>query len=265
MSRPPKESWNKRVTAAIYKLFAVIQDILDIIKKIVLQTIRTVVTFFTYVLEIAINPSSPAFVAITVLVVVSLVAVYQWGQVGIWLGSLLGLPSFWGWGAATLGIAIGAAINITQLSPELWKINDNLAIAYQKIGVDPEFEGDDNNLNERVKNKHSFNHQLARKARIVSYAIEGGLVLSEVFFTGLTLPALVIAAISLIAPELAIKYVYATTHTLRVATEIAMQQEFGESGGGSFAKGGSGGKGGRPDFDGMPMGGGKPPGRNLEL
>lgn len=268
MSRQPKEKWNKKVIAAVYKVFAVIKDVLDILKKITLQTIQTVVTFFTYMLEIVINPSSPAFVAISVLVIVSLIALYQWGLVGTWWGNILRLPTFWGWGAATLGIGVGLGINITQLSPELWKINDNLAIAYQKIGVDPEFEGDGNNIGERVKNKHSFNHQLARKARVVSYAIEGGLVLSEVFFTGLSVPALIVAAISLIAPELAIKYVYATTHTLRVATEIAMQQEFDEA---SLSGGGSrGGAKGGGNFDGMPLdmgrgGGGKPPGRNLEL
>ena len=261
MSRPPKEGWNQKVTAAVYKLFDVIRGILDILKKIIQQAMRTVVAFFMNMLQIITDPSSPCFTAIIILVLVGMVAAYQWAQIGLWFGRLMGMPRILGWGFATIGMLAGLGINIEQLSPQLWKININLAKAFQKMGLNPEHEGNPNDIGERIKNWHSFDFQLAKKGRIVSYALESGLVVSHLFLTGLSLVSLVIAAISLVAPEFAVKNLAAKAHTLGMANDLAMQEESGDNTG--SPRGGA--KGG---FDGMPpmgKGGGRPPGRELEM
>lgn len=243
-----KEPWEKKVGNIINKIFNAFRGLLGILKKIVQQAMRTVITFFTYILDILTDPSSPCFFAMAALVLVGLVTSYQWVEIGLWFGRLVGMSQIMGWGFATVALIAGLGINVQQLSPELHKINVNLARSYQKIGLNPEHDGDPSNLGERIRNWHSFDFKIAKKGRIVSYVIETGIVALVLLATGINPVSFIIALVSLIAPEATVKWVKATTNTLDAINESHLPDDDDEVQ--ASPRGSKGGSG----FDSMPMG-----------
>ncbi len=115
------------------------------------------------------------------------------------------------------------------------------------MGVKTDHTPEPDNIKDRLANWFSYDMALAKKGRLVSYAVESAIVLTYIFATGLTLQAIVVAVISLTCPEAVIKYLSSKTSLFGTASALANQIESESTGrnfGGSSApKGGKSGGG----------------------
>lgn len=252
MSGREKANWNQKVTAAINKFFNIVKSVIDIIYKIIRQIMSTIVFFFQIVARLLTDPNTACLLASAWVILFLGIAGFQWWQIGIWFGRVLGVSDVFGWGVATVGVFAGLALNIEQLSPEIWKIWKNLAKAFQKMKVNPQYETSKNDINDKLNNWESYDYQHAKKGRWISYAIETGIVLAYIAYNSFTVTNIVIALISLICPEWSIKNLAAKTSVYSRATEIAIELDEEDDtrpfSGGGQAKGG----GGKPDFTAQP-------------
>ena len=246
MGKPNKEPWDKRVGEAIGKFFRVLRSVGEILYKIAQQTIETINYIVTITIKLVINPSASVFFCLGVLGFITAVTAFQWWEVGVWLGSRLELQTLLGWGLGTLGIVVGLFLNIEELSPELHKIHESLARAYDKMGVKFDFTPDESDIKDRVANWFSYDMSLAKKGRWTSYAVETAIVVPYMFLTGLTFQTVAIGFVALACPELSVKYLSSKTSLFGTATALANQIE-NESG--STRNFGGSSKGGVPSMD----------------
>lgn len=256
-----KEPWDKKVGEAISKFFRVLKSIWQLIYKIIYQAMDSMIFLVTLITKLIVNPTATIAMCIGFLCFVTILTAFQWWQIGFWIGKMLGMPSLLGWGLGTIGMAAGLFLNIEELSPELHKISESLARAFDKMNVKTDHVLDPENIKDRLANWYSYDMALAKKGRLLSYAIETAIVIGYVFGTGLTLQAIVIAFVSLTCPEVAIKYLSSKTSLYGTASALATEIEdgtpvknFGASGGNSKPQGGGGQpKGGMPPemMDGM--------------
>jgi hypothetical protein len=257
-----KEPWDKRATGLVDKVGRVIRSLWDILYKIIQQTIETVNYVVRLIIRLVINPTATIFFCLGLLAFVTVITSIQWWQIGVWVGVLTGVPSLMGWGLGLVGMIGGLFINIEELSPELHKIDESLARAYDKMGVKLDHTPEPESLKDRLANWFSYDMALAKKGRLVSYVAESAIVLSYIFMTGLTFQVIIIAVISLICPEIVVKYLASKTSLFGTASALANQieSEGGTTrnfGGSKPAKGGSfeapgmefpgGGSGGKKD------------------
>jgi FtsH-binding integral membrane protein len=254
-----KEPWDKRVGSMVEKVGRVLRSIWDILYKIIQQAIETINYLVTLITKLLINPTATIVFWIGALALVTILTAVQWWQIGVWIGQILRTPQFLGWSLGTVGMMGGLFLNIEELSPELHKIHENLARAYDKMGVKLDHTPEPDNIKDRLANWFSYDMSLAKKGRLFSYAVEAALVLSFVFLTGLTLQAIALAVISLVLPEVVIKCLSSKTSLFGTASALANQIESEGSGrnfGGSSAPKGAkagfdpsfpGGEGGRKD------------------
>lgn len=241
-----KPSWNAKVTAAINKFFTFIKGVIDILHKIVKQLMSTIVFFFMALTKLLTDPTMPCVMAIAWVVIALGVAAFQWWSIGLWFGQVIGTPQILGIGFAAVGLIAGLALNIEQMAPEIWKIWKNLARAFQKLRIDFNHDTSNNDIGDRVNNWHSYDYQMAKKTRLLSYGLETAIVLIYVGVSSFSYISIIIALISLICPEVAIKNLAAKTSVFGEANEIAMADEEGDSSGNSnsnfqMPKGGHGG------------------------
>lgn len=244
-----KEPWDKRVISLVDKIGRVFRSVWDILYKITQQFIETINYLVPLVTKTVINPTATIFFCLALLVFVTLITGFQWWEIGVWAGRMIGMPNLLGLGLGAVGIAVGLFLNIEELSPELHKIHENLARAYDKMGVKLDHTPEPENLKDRLSNWFSYDLALAKKGRLLSYAIESAIVLSFAFMTGLTFQSIVVALISLTCPEFVVKYLASKTSLFGTASALANQIE---SEGGTRNFGGSkSGKSGGLEAPGM--------------
>ncbi len=109
-----KEPWDKRVGGMIEKVGRVVRSIWDILYKIAQQTIETVNYFVTLITKLVINPTATIFFCLGLLAFVTVITAFQWWQIGVWIGQVLGMPQLLGWGLGTVGMVGGLFLNIEE-------------------------------------------------------------------------------------------------------------------------------------------------------
>lgn len=230
-SDTPKKKEPRRVKGGILRvvtvIFNILRGVIEILATIFKNTIALIVFLFKYLIEILANPSLPSVIAIAFFIFVSGVAVYQWGQIGVWIGTLLNLTGVGGLAAGTVGVLVGVGINIYQLAPELWKIRRDMAKAYTELDIDPDSDLDSpNKPADRLAHWLTYDHGTLKGLRRTSYLVETGLIVVYCAIPGgMEVMAIVISAVSLTGIELAIKGVGATTNLANAVNEKLHEQE----------------------------------------
>lgn len=219
-SAEPKKNIAVSIQKIVAKVFGFFREILKLIWLIAENSMRLITFAFSLIVKLLANPTAPCIVAIIAFVAVCAIATAQWAALGIWLGKLFGISGLWNIGTATSGVLLGLGINIYQLSPELWKIRQDISRAYMVLGIDVESNERFENPEERLENWLTLDHGLLKSTRLISYAIETALVLCYAFLaTGLDFYALIMAGISLLLPEKCLLLVSSTISVLGQVSE----------------------------------------------
>ncbi|QMS91366.1 hypothetical protein HUN01_28605 [Nostoc edaphicum CCNP1411] len=206
--RSAKPQQGQAITKFIKKVFFIFREVLRHISHLIQESLRLVIYFFKIITDQLTHPNAGIIASLCLFLLVSAIAATQWAQIGVWLGSFLGLKGLWGVGSGTCGLLLGLGINVFQLTPELYKIKRSWAIAYAKMGIEVDGLEHDSTPQSIDENWNSIKHSSLKKTRLVSFAVETALVLSyAVLGTGLEFFAIATAAISLILPELTLKLV----------------------------------------------------------
>lgn len=213
-TQKPRRNARNGIMKAIEVVFRILMIVIEVIAAIFKNAIALIVFLFKHLIEILANPSMPSVIAIAFFIFVAGVAAYQWGQIGAWIGSLVGLGGVAGLAASTIGVLVGIGINIYQMAPELWKIRRDMAKAYQDLGIKPDEDLDQpNNPTDRLVHWLSYDHGTLKGLRRTSYFLETALVLAYCALPGgLDVLSIVIAGVSLLGVEMALKGVGATTN-----------------------------------------------------
>lgn len=222
----PKRTFITVIDGLVKKVFKLFRMIIHLAWAIVENAMRLTLFFFNYLLKLLANPTTPCVVAIIAFGAVSTIAAFQWFQIGVWLGRMLHFKSIYGIAAGVSGVILGTGINVYQLAPQLWKIRRDIAKAYGDLGIDTDFEADEETVKTRQQNWLSFDHSALKKTRLASYAIETALVLGYVFASGLNFFAIIQAAVSLLLPERMLELVASTVSVLGgVSDHMAAEEE----------------------------------------
>lgn len=219
-SGEPKKNFAVSIQKIIAKVFGFFREILRLIWLVAENSMRLITFAFSLIVKLLANPTAPCIVAIIAFVAVCAVATAQWAAIGIWLGKLFGISGLWNIGTATCGVLLGLGINIYQLSPELWKIRQDISRAYLALGIDVESSEHFENPQERLENWLTLDHGMLKSTRLISYGLETAIVLCYAFLaTGLNFYALIMAAISLLLPEKCLLLVSSTISVLGQVSE----------------------------------------------
>ncbi|MEH2321881.1 hypothetical protein [Nostoc sp.] len=219
-SGEPKKNFAVSIQKIVAKVFGFLREILRLIWLVAENSMRLITFAFSLIVKLLANPTAPCIVAIIAFVAVCAVATAQWAAIGIWLGQLFGISGLWSIGAATCGVLLGLGINIYQLSPELWKIRQDISRAYLALGIDVESSENFENPQERLENWLTLDHGMLKSTRLISYGLETAIVISYAFLaTGLNFYALIMAAISLVLPEKCLLLVSSTISVLGQGSE----------------------------------------------
>lgn len=225
-SGEPKKNIAASIQKIVAKVFGFFREILRLIWLIAENSMRLITFAFSLIVKLLANPTAPCIVAIIAFVAVCAVATAQWAAIGIWLGKLFGISGLWNIGTATCGVLLGLGINIYQLSPELWKIRQDISRAYIALGIDVESSERFENPEQRLENWLTLDHGMLKSTRLISYAIETALVLCYAFLaTGLNFYALIMAGISLLLPEKCLLLVSSTISVLGQVSEKMGEEE----------------------------------------
>ena len=224
-NKPTKEPWDKKVGEFIGKVGRFLRSVWDILYKVLRQAIDTINYLIILIIRLLLNPSSTVFFCLFLLAVVTIVTMNQWWQIGLWIGRIGGVVRFWGWSVGLIGMGLGLFINVEELAPELHKISTPLAKAFKQMGVKTDFVPEPDNFDSLIADKPSYDMSLAKKGRIVSYFVETAIVITFIFATGLTLQSIVLAVISLVCPEMIVKYTSSKTELFGTGASLAAEIE----------------------------------------
>lgn len=216
-----KKSFFAKVQSFVVKIFGFLKAAAKLLWLLTENAFQLTVYCFSLLVKLLASPTTPCLVAIACFGLVCSIAAAQWFQIGVWLGRMLGVSAGWGLGAGTLGVLLGLGINIYQLAPQLWKLRRDIAEAYKALDINPEHQPESKeSVPERLQNWLSFDHGTLKAIRLVTYALETGIVLSYCFFaTGFQFFAILQAAISLLLPEKCLELVSATVAVLGGVSE----------------------------------------------
>lgn len=211
----------EKVQNFVLKLFNFFKSIAKLLWLLFENAFQLIVFCFGLLIKLLASPTTPCIVAIVSFGLVCSIAAAQWFQIGVWIGKLLGVSKGWGLGSGTLGILVGLGINIYQLAPNLWKLRRDIALAYQALDINPDYQVESpENVVERIQNWLSFDHSTLKKIRLITYSIETGIVLTYCFLaTGLQFFSILQAAISLLLPEKCLELVSSTVSALGGVSE----------------------------------------------
>jgi hypothetical protein len=227
-SEKTKKSWVAAVLNAVRKVFKFIRQALQVIGEIIQEIIHTSVFLFSIILKFISSPSTPCLLAIVVFGFAIIIAEIQWYGVGMWIAGIVGFESYAGYSLGVLGVLFGFAINMFQLSAEMWKISRQFADYYAAKNVDPNMETSaDVGVKERISNWLSFDHKNLKVMRRISYVLETGLMLAY-SFSQFNFLALLMGAIALTAPEQALKFVSSTISLLGKISEFNSDKDAAE-------------------------------------
>lgn len=198
-----KINWQEKISNAIAKVFSLVKAVIRFAWEVVMHCMSTITFFFTFLLKVVADPSTPCVVAIVFFIGVSAVAAAQWWGIGVWAGQLFGISNgLTGMGMGATGMLFGFGINIFQLSPQLWRLRKDVARAYGKLAVNPHFEGDEETIQSKNTHWFSYDHRGLKGARLVSYGLETSIVLGYCAIAqSLAFSAIIQAAVSLLLPE----------------------------------------------------------------
>jgi hypothetical protein len=228
-SAKPKKNFMTFINNVVRKVFKFFRMIIHLTWAIIDNGMQLIMFFFSYLVKILSNPTTPCVVAIIAFAATVAIAALQWYQIGVWLGRMLQFRSVYGITAGVAGVLLGTGINVYQLAPTLWKIRKDVARAYAELGVDTEFEADEETVKSKQQHWLSFDHGLLKKTRLISYGIETGLVLGFVFLNGLNFFAIIQAAVSLLLPEKMLELVASTVSVLGTVSEHIYQESEAEN------------------------------------
>lgn len=216
-----KRGFSLALQSLIRKLFVILKEAAKLIWLLIENAAQLTVFCFSLLVKLLSAPTTPCLVSIILFGMVCTVAAAQWFAIGAWLGKLVGLSGLWGIGAGSLGVMLGAGLNIYQLAPQLWKLRRDIAEAYKTLQINPEHQTESTeNVNERLSNWLSMDHGTLKGIRLATYAIETGLVVCYCFLaTGLQFFAIVQAAVSLLLPEKCLGLVSATVAVLGTVSD----------------------------------------------
>ena len=223
-SAKPKKNFMTFINNIVRKVFYVFRMIIHLAWSIIENGMQLIMFFFNYIIKILANPTTPCVVAILAFASVSTIAAMQWFQIGVWLGIWFHFKTIYGIASGVAGVLLGTGINVYQLAPTLWKIRKDVARAYAELNVDTDFEAESETVKSKQQNWLSFDHNLLKKTRLISYGIETGLVLCFVFLNGLNFFAIIQAAVSLLLPEKMLELVASTVSVLGTVSEHIYQE-----------------------------------------
>lgn len=214
---------------AIATVFNVLRVAIEIVFSILKNAISLLVYFFRFLVELLAHPTMPSFVAIVFFAIFAGVAGYQWWGIGAWILSWFGVPSVWGIAGGFFGLLLGFGINIYQLAPELWKLQPAMAKAYSDLKINPDAELESPTLQNKIEQWLTYDHGTLKGMRQISYIAETGLVLTYTAFVGgFQFWAVLVAAASLLMPELTLKGVAATTGVTRAVSDRIHEMQSNE-------------------------------------
>lgn len=214
-SNKSKKDIFEKITEILRKIFRFLKALIHFLGELVSNFMGLVSYLFQWVVKIASDPSSPAFVAIVLFIIVSVIAGFNWFQIGTWLGSVFGLSEIAGIGLGAVGVLVGLGLNIFQLSSELWKVQRSIANAYKGLGVDPDTKLEKPTLNQKLAKWSSYDHRTLKNTRSFSYVFETVVIATyTVLGAQLTPISIIISAISLICPEYTLHMVSSMTSLL---------------------------------------------------
>ncbi len=212
---PKKKNFMTTISKFVKKCFQLLRYLVHLIWELLENAMQLLVFCFNYMIKLLANPTTPCVVAILAFGAVTAIAATQWYLIGVWLGEFFGISGIYGIGAGTAGVLLGLGINVYQLAPQLWKLRKDIAKAYADLNIKPDYEvEDDESIKERMGDWLSFDHQLLKRTRLVSYGLETGLVLAYCFFNGLNFFVIVQAMVSLLLPEKCLGLVSSTVSVL---------------------------------------------------
>jgi hypothetical protein len=213
------------ISNLIKKVFQLLRYVIHVVWELVRNSMQLIVFLFSYIVKICSEPSTPCVLSIVLFGIVCTVAVSQWYQIGVWFGGVFGVSNAFGLGAGSLGVLTGVIINSFQLAPQLWKIRKDIAQAYSDLNIKTDQEEDEPiNVKERMGDWLSYDHKTLKRTRLVTYAVETGLVLGYCFSSGLNFVAIIQAAISLFLPENCLGLVASTVSVLGQVSEHIHQE-----------------------------------------
>lgn len=208
-----KRSWYHAVSRAITWTFRVLRKIVELIAELIEHVLALIAKIFEVAAFFFKSPYVHYIASILIFIGLILFALHQWFLIGDWFGKLLhsrGVGSF-------IGLGIGVALNLFQLSPSLWKLDFRVAQAYSKSGINPHFEPqEEESPSQRVNNWSSHGHRSLKTRSIVCYIVEWTLYLIYwVVALKLSLLGLVFGFVALVLPQWALTFALQTQEIMR--------------------------------------------------
>lgn len=228
-----KPNPQKGILKFIGKVFDFLRAAAQVIWLLCENTMRLITFVFSLFVKLLATPNAPIVTGILAFILVCFIAGGQWYEIGVWLGEMARLNGIAGIGAGVCGVLLGMAINVYQLSPELWKISKSVAKAYVALGikVDESFEFKADTPEGKIQDWLTADHSILKSARLASYAVETVLVVGYLFlhinpFT-MGLSSLIYAAqgiISLLLPERILHFVSSSISVLGAVSDKVYEQ-----------------------------------------
>ena len=219
-----RSNWQQNISKFIGRIFGFIRLLIHAVWEIISHIMSTVTFFFSLLIKVVADPSTPCVVAIVFFMLICGIAAFQWWAVGVWLGQAMGFGgTIGGLSSGFCGMLLGLGLNVYQLSPQLWKLRRDVARAYQRLNVKTDHEAPEKeSVHERQQNWHSYDHSSLKANRLIAYGIEAALIILYCAMAeGFAFIPLVQAIISLTMPERAIGAVSSTISLLGdVSSEI---------------------------------------------
>lgn len=208
-----KKGWYHAVSRAIAIAFRVLRHIVELIAELIEHFLALIAKIFEVAAQFFKSPYVHYIASILIFIGLILFALHQWFLIGDWFGKLLRSRGV----AGLIGLGIGVALNLFQLSPSLWKLDFRVAQVYSKSGINPHFEPEEEESpSQRANNWSSHGHRSLKTRSIVCYIVEWTLYLIYwVVALKLSLLGLVSGFIALVLPQWALAFALQTQEIMR--------------------------------------------------
>lgn len=219
-----KVGWHRNVIKFLRKIAGVIRSFIHILGEIGQHVMDLIAYVFSVVVKLATSPTTPIFFAIILVLIVGAITLNQWWEIGVWLARLFKFNRYAG---GVTGALFGIGLNSFQLAPILWKISRDLTDAYREMGVNTDYEPEEEETPQTLeRNWFSANHRSLKTLSAISYCVETAIVISYVSIAQkLAMLAIAQAAISLRMPEESLKIASHTISLLGTASrKVAYRQ-----------------------------------------
>lgn len=211
--KPKKKGWYHAVSRALVSVFRVLRKVVELIGELIEHVLNLISSMFELMALFWKSPYSHYVASILIFIGLIIFALHQWFLIGEWFGRIIHARGVSG----IVGLSVGTALNLFQLSSDLWKLDFRVAKAYAKTGINPHFEPDDEESpNQRTSNWGSHGHRSLKIRSLISYVVEWGLYLPYWGFgLKMSLLGLVSGFIALVLPQQALKFALQTQEIMR--------------------------------------------------